>query len=187
MRGANRLPTIGGFFSLLGLALKYRWLILGLCVRLGYRVYRDVYRDADLSRDHDHIQIDPRPQSRQSRTTPRKDDILWTIAAFYQTQYDLLKSRSLAERVAANLDLAGAPISFTPNRPRPGANLFSLIFRTSESARMREILTQEKKRRPAWCRAALTVAPVPNSSLVRYFLRQPEPAMGPAHRRRRCG
>ncbi len=99
------------FFKYLGLALKHRWLILGCCgaaLAIGLAV---TYTSTPIYQASVTIQIDqyaPKVVKVDTTDTPTDagDD-----TRFYQTQYDLLKSGSLAQRVAANLDLVSG--SFT--------------------------------------------------------------------------
>ena len=54
---------------------------------------------------------------------------------FYQTQFDLLKSRSLAERVAADLDLATAKDFLNPLSTSAWGKLLTLIFSPAKQQR----------------------------------------------------
>ena len=52
---------------------------------------------------------------------------------FYQTQYDLLRSRSLAERVVTDLNLAAASDFLHPPSTSAWAKLRSLILRSAST------------------------------------------------------
>src|SRR5205085_1654046 len=98
---------------------------------------------------------------------------------FYQTQYDLLHSRSLAERVATDLDLAAEASFLNPPLTSPWAKLRSVIFR-STSTRAADIrnqgsLEERKAAAAGMVQGGLSIAPVTNSSLVRISFDSPSP------------
>jgi uncharacterized protein involved in exopolysaccharide biosynthesis len=115
------------FFRYLGLALRYRWLILACCVlslAIGFIL---TYTQTPIYQATVTIQID-RAAARVVKTDSAQDlDSGTDGMRFYQTQYDLLKSRSLAERVATDLDLAAAPDFLHPPTTSAWAKLRSLI------------------------------------------------------------
>src|SRR5215469_15232329 len=83
-------------FTYLGLALKYRWLILACCtvaLAIGFFV---TFTSTPIYRATVSIQIDRQaPKIVKTETQPDYGD---ANDHFYQTQYDLLQSRMLAER-----------------------------------------------------------------------------------------
>jgi succinoglycan biosynthesis transport protein ExoP len=92
----------------LWLAIKHRWLILGsvgVCLVLGLLV---TFLTTPIYRATTSIQI-----SRQADKIVQMDDVQSNDGLrseeFYQTQYELLQSRSLAERVVAKLNLQDNP------------------------------------------------------------------------------
>src|SRR6516165_4686207 len=93
-------------FTYLGLALKYRWLILTFCTIALAIGFIGTFTSTPMYRATVSIQID--------RTAPKivKTDTQSAFGEesdrFYQTQYDLLKSRMLAERVASDLNLSSS-------------------------------------------------------------------------------
>ena len=97
---------------------------------------------------------------------------LYSAQEFYQTQYGLLKSRSLAERVVTGLGLATDPLYAEENRrtpagqPRPAA-------RPAEAAeRRRKAIDQFSEN--------LRVTPSLNSRLVTISYDSPDPALAQA-------
>jgi succinoglycan biosynthesis transport protein ExoP len=160
------------FFMFLGLALKYRWLILGctlIALVLGLIV---TFTATPIYRATTVIQIEreaPKVVKIDFPTQERSTDVF----RFYQTQYDLLKSHSLAERVAANLDLGAASDFLSPPSTSPWSKLRNLIWpRTTSDKRNFE---QKKAAAAGRVQGGLTVTPVLNSSLVRISFDSPSP------------
>src|SRR6516225_8252432 len=87
-------------FTYLGLALKYRWLILACCtvaLAIGLIV---TFTSTPIYRATVSVQID-RQAPKIVRTSSQDPDFGEDSGyRFYETQYDLLKSRMMAERVA---------------------------------------------------------------------------------------
>lgn len=98
---------------------------------------------------------------------------------FYQTQYELLKSRSLAQRVISQLNLANDPVYLEMSRPSPwrallgggddeGETLTAAEADSREDAKMSRMITGFL--------ANLSIEPVRNSRLVRVHYDSPDPA-----------
>jgi uncharacterized protein involved in exopolysaccharide biosynthesis len=98
---------------------------------------------------------------------------------FYQTQFDLLRSRSLAERVATDLDLAATSDFLHPPSTSAWAKLRSLIFPSASTATEESgnkgNFEQRKAAAAARVQFGVSIAPVPNSSLVRISFDSPSP------------
>src|SRR5262249_28101179 len=90
---------------------------------------------------------------------------------FYKTQYDLLKSRSLAERVAADLDLNAKQDFFQPPPTSAWGKLRSLIFASKANRDFEE----KKGVATSMVQSGISVEPVANSSLVRISFESPSP------------
>ena len=105
-QGINRAPIIESIsFLCLALALKYRWLIIavsGLALAIGFI---QTFTSTPIYQATVTIQID-RQAPKLVKEVVQDRDFGGGDQRFYKTQFDLLKSRSLAERVAADLDLA---------------------------------------------------------------------------------
>ena len=103
--------------ELLRVLLKRKWLILGsTCLGIAAALVATltatrIYR-ASVTLDINTSQIEIMGNDRQVQPRPRNED------AFLQTQYGLLKSRSLASRVEQALDLADDPGFVAPQMPR---------------------------------------------------------------------
>src|SRR5262245_10480904 len=101
----NGLRLQDQFFKYLGLALKHRWLILACCIGglvIGFLV---TFTSTPIYRATATIKIDLDAAKVVKLDTVENSGQVGDAFRFYQTQKELLKSRSLAERVAGNLDL----------------------------------------------------------------------------------
>jgi succinoglycan biosynthesis transport protein ExoP len=97
---------------------------------------------------------------------------------FYQTQYELLKSRALAQRVAGQLDLAQGDLLDRISPKSPWAALTSVFSRGSGEA-VADSEAAVDARENAATRAilqGLKIEPVRNSRLVRVHFDSPDPA-----------
>lgn len=99
-------------------------------------------------------------------------------ADFYQTQYELLKSRALAQRVASQLGVAEGETLARLSPPSPWATLRGLVSRSD--ADPDEVSESELAAKEAAATglimASLTVEPVRNSRLVRVHFDTPDAA-----------
>jgi polysaccharide biosynthesis transport protein len=158
-------------FKYLGLALRYRWLVVVCCalsLAIGFIL---TYTQTPIYQATVTIQID-RQAARVVKVAGAEDpDSGIDGMRFYQTQYDLLRSRSLAERVATDLNLAAASDFFHPPTSSAWAKLRGLILRSASTATddgdNKGNLEQRKAAAAGMVQSGLTIAPVPNSSLLR--------------------
>src|SRR6516225_7104976 len=115
-------------FTYLGLALKYRWLILACCtigLAIGFFV---TFTSTPIYQATVSVQIDrqaPKIIKTGSQDPDFGDDGGYR---FYETQYDLLKSRMMAERLASDLNLASASGFLDPPSSSPWRKLRNLIL-----------------------------------------------------------
>jgi capsular exopolysaccharide synthesis family protein len=98
-------------------------------------------------------------------------------ADFYQTQYELLKSRALAQRVASQLGVAEGETLAQLSPPSPWATLRGLVSRSD--ADPDEVSESELASKEAAATrlimGGLTIEPVRNSRLVRVHFDSPDP------------
>lgn len=96
---------------------------------------------------------------------------------FYQTQYELLKSRSLAQRVIAELNLADDPTWQAMNAPSPWSALFGGGDEEEEIDAEALALKEDAatSRRINAFLKRLSIEPVRNSRLVRVHFDSPDP------------
>ncbi len=161
-------------FQYLGLVLKHRWMILGICSAAAITGLMVTYTDTPIFRATATIQIDRDVAKIVKVDAPDAAADVGDVMRFYQTQYDLLKSRSLAQRVATNLDLANAPTFLHPKSRSPWAQLKAKFFPTPE------VQDGDIERRKAVAAAivqgGITINPLINSRLVRISYDSPDPA-----------
>ena len=117
--------------------LKYRWLIIaisGLALAIGFI---QTFTATPIYQATVTIQID-RQAPKLVKEVVQDRDFGGGDQRFYKTQYDLLKSRSLAERVAADLDLATAKDFLNPPSTSAWGKLRSLIFPSADTGTQRQ-------------------------------------------------
>ena len=168
-------------FMCLGLALKYRWLILAICALALAIGFIQTFTSTPIYQATATIQIDLQAAKVVKIDVPQ-DRGDTDGGRFYQTQYDLLKSRSLAERVAKDLDLGAASDFLYPPSTSAWGKLRNLIFASANTATENKGDTENKgnfeQRKAAaasMVQSGLSVAPVRNSSLVRLSFESPSP------------
>jgi capsular exopolysaccharide synthesis family protein len=166
-------------FKCLGLALRYRWLIVvccGLSLAVGFIL---TYTQTPIYQATVTVQIEqrvPRVVKVEGAEDPNSG---MDSARFYQTQYELIRSKSLAERVVADLNLAAASDFFHPPTSSAWAKLRSVI-RSSPSTGTddgdnKETLEQRKAVAASMVQSGLSIVLTPNSSLARLSFDSPNP------------
>jgi succinoglycan biosynthesis transport protein ExoP len=158
----------------LWLLFKHRWLIAGsagvflvlglIATLLTTPVYRasatiQINRNADTV-----VEFAGMPNRDASR------DI-----EFYQTQYELLRSRSLAERVVADLGLESNEGFMNAAAPSAWSRLRSLFFGGGEPAPVADVAARQGAA-TGRVLAGLSVQPVRSSSIVKLSFDSPSPA-----------
>lgn len=161
------------FFKYLGIALKHRWLIgafILVALALGFVatfVTTPIYRATAT------IQIDRRAPKVVKVDAADTSSEIRSDRRFYQTQYDILRSRSLAERVASHLDLGNAASFLHPQSHSAWALLWAKLFPAKPEVRGSP--AQRKARATAMVAGGLGVTPVVGSALVRISYDSPSP------------
>ena len=107
--------------SICGSSSKHKWLIAGIALLFFAVTAVSTFMMTPIYRATASIQIERKPRRSTRRAKSRRRDT--ASYEFYQTQYQLLSSRSLAERVAAALRLAEDDAFNTAVSP----TLFNLI------------------------------------------------------------
>lgn len=95
---------------------------------------------------------------------------------FYETQFQLLQSRTMAEKVASGLDPED-PVFAVMSAPSPMAKLMQIVLGFGDDDGARENPEQKRKDLVNLVRYGLTVEPVPRSRLVRLHFDSPEAAL----------
>jgi polysaccharide biosynthesis transport protein len=158
-------------FTYLGLALKYRWLILTCCtvaLAIGFVV---TFTTTPIYRATVSIQIDR--QAAKIVKMDTQDTDFGDSYRFYETQYDLLRSRMLAERVASDLNLASESGFVDPPSSSAWRKLRSLILPSANTKTESKdngnagTLEQRKAAAAGMVQGGLSVEAVRDSNLVR--------------------
>lgn len=95
---------------------------------------------------------------------------------FYQTQYELLKSRSLAERVASDLNLQDDAAFLNAEVSTPLSALKDLLFGQETEGSIGTV-TERQKAAAGAVRGGLRVQPVRSSSIVSLSFDSPDPRL----------
>jgi polysaccharide biosynthesis transport protein len=155
--------------------LKYRWLIIAICGLALAIGFIQTFTSTPIYQATVTIQID-RQTPKLVKEVVQDRDFGGGDQRFYRTQYDLLKSRSLAERVAADLDLAGANDFLNPPSTSAWGKLRSMIFPSGDTgSKDRGDFNERKAAAAGMIQSGVTVEPVTNSSLVRISFDSPSP------------
>src|SRR5262249_33371257 len=160
------------FFLCLTLVLKYRWLIIAVCglaLAIGFIA---TFTSTPIYQSTVTIQIDLKAP-KVVKEVVQDRDFGGGDQRFYKTQYDLLRSRSLAERVAADLDLSAKQDFLQPLPTSAWGKLSSLIF--ASATENKRDFEQRKATATGMVQSGLSVEPVANSSLVKISFDSPSP------------
>jgi polysaccharide biosynthesis transport protein len=164
-------------FTYLGIALKYKWLILTFCgvgLVTGYIVN---FTSTPIYQATATIQIDRQAARIVKVEGARDQDSYGDDFRFYQTQYDLLRSRSLAERVASDLNLGAASDFLNPPSTSAWGKLRSLIFRSRAiEADNQGDLGQRQAAATGMVQSGSSIEPEKESNLVRISFDSPSSA-----------
>ena len=162
----------------LWLLFKHRWLILGavtltVCVGLVTTfLSTPIYRaSATIQINRDVAQVVTGAGSEFQQVDNGRD------AEFFQTQYELLKSRSLAERVVRELKLQDDTAFMASDAPSPWSNLKRLIFGAPPAAATSASADVAARQKGAAGRVldAMGLQPVNGSTIVKITYDSPNP------------
>jgi uncharacterized protein involved in exopolysaccharide biosynthesis len=169
----NGLNLRDEFFKYLGLALKHRWLILAGCVSglvIGFLV---TFTSTPSYRATATMKVDLDAAKVVKLDTVETGQAVDSPSRFYQTQKELLRSRSLAERVASNLDLRDDAGLINPRSSSSWAKLRRMVF--PEKAGEKLDLAQRKAAAASLIQGGLSIDQAPNSSLMTISFDSPDP------------
>ena len=171
------------FFKYLRIASKYKWLIAGIALIVLAITAVSTFMMTPIYQATASIQIE-----REATRVIEKGDVQGEEMGgleFYQTQYQLLSSRTLAERVAAALALGDDPTFNAEVAPSLvtliKSKLFGLIF--SEETPAEEVASDrpaaDERHRSTAKRLldGLKVEPVRGSRIVKVSFNHPNPAV----------
>lgn len=161
------------FYKYLRIASKYRWLIAGVVLTCLILAAVLTFLMTPIYRATASIQIDRETINIVKVDGIQPDESSSANMEFFQTQYELLASRSLAERVVTTLGLANDP-AFTTKKVSAFSSLKDLV---SGSAPEPAEKSQEEKLRDVVDKLAksLTVSPVRGSRIVKVSIDNTDP------------
>jgi polysaccharide biosynthesis transport protein len=155
--------------------LKYRWLIISMAITVLLAAAVVTFLMTPIYRATSSIQIDRETvdvvdvKGVQAEQDPFADD-------FYQTKYELLASRSLAERVANTLDLADDK-AFQTEGKTLRQNFSALIFGNNENEDRAVDIAARSRKSLRTLVEGITIAPVRGSRIVHLSFDHPDPAV----------
>jgi polysaccharide biosynthesis transport protein len=188
-RGGNPYPQYGEFDTLiekdggidlyryLRIAAKHKWLVFSIMLTAVAIAVFVTYLMTPIFRATSSIQID-----RESVNVVKLDDFQaderMSGTEFYQTQYELLGSRTMAERVVTTMGIAENPEFLAQTTSLIGL-IKSFLPIGTDGDKPEEISSQDDKVKIASRRllGSLTVAPVRGSRIVKINIDHPDPAM----------
>jgi capsular exopolysaccharide synthesis family protein len=166
------------FFWCIGLALKYRWLVVTFCLVALAIGFVTTFTSTPIYRATTIIQIE-RQAPKVVKTDAEEPNFGGEDSRFYQTQYDLLRSRMLAERVAADFDLGNASELLNPPSSSAWGKLRDKILPAAKSVTTDtgngRNFEQRKASAAGIVQGGLSIAPVRNSSMVAISFDSPSP------------
>lgn len=166
---------------LLDVVLKHKLLIASVCLLAAVGGFIKASLTTPVYEAATTIQIDQQaPRVLSNRQQGATDDVS-REPFFFQTQYELLKSRSLAERVAKGLDPADAAALTRPPPPSLLGRLRGLLSGSSPAAipppASADAIEANQARVAVAIMGGLSVQPVPMSRMVRIAFASPDPAL----------
>lgn len=152
--------------------LKRRWIVAGVLAFIVVLALVATLLSTPIFRATTTLQIE--------RDTARVVEVEGVVPAeaandrdFYQTQYELLRSRTLAERVVSSLTLTENRAYIEASRPSPLAVARGMLRGAGDD----EDFEARERRAVGWVMANLSVEPIRNSRLVRLHFDSPDPLL----------
>jgi polysaccharide biosynthesis transport protein len=168
-------PSAFDFYKYLRILTKYRWLIVGtIATTLAIATVLTLLM-TPIFRATSSIQIDREAMSVVKVGGLQPDESQGGLE-FYQTQYELLASRSLAERVVATLALVNDS-QFNVETKSLLSTIRSFAFgdRVGDSAKSQSETGAQSNRAVARLGRVLTITPVRGSRIVKINIDHPDP------------
>ena len=165
------------FFKYVRIVVKYRWLITNILLASLIIAAVVTFLMTPIYRATTSLQID-----REAMNIVKVDGVQPEEAPvgmeFFQTQYELLASRALAERVVTTLALSSDP-AFNVKNPSLVDVIKDVVLGSEGQSDSVEELSQEDRTRSATDRLSriMLLAPVRGSRIVKVNIDHPNPAM----------
>jgi capsular exopolysaccharide synthesis family protein len=158
--------------------LKRRWTVLGLALLVLFASFVSTLLTTPIFRSAATIQIDRETLNvvNVEGVTPQGASNDWE---FYETQYQLLRSRSLAERVASQLRLGSNPAVRAQDQPSPWSALLDSLFGGQKKPAPAKVAANAKveddRAYAGVISGGLSIEPVRDSRLVNVVFESPDP------------
>ncbi|MBP6079375.1 MAG: polysaccharide biosynthesis tyrosine autokinase [Xanthomonadales bacterium] len=157
--------------------VKRRWTLIGLALLVMFAAFVNTLLTTPIFRAAATIQIDRETLNvvNVEGVTPQGATNDWE---FYETQYQLLRSRSLAERVASQLRLGADPSMRQQTQPSPWSALLGSLFggqKKPEPAKPASAKVEDDRNYSGVIAGGLTIEPVRDSRLVNILYDSPDP------------
>jgi len=150
--------------------VRRRWVILGILAAVLFATVVVTLLSTRIYRASSTLQIERSVAQVVSVEGITPTETGWS-SDFYQTQYELLRSRSLAERVASEMGLASNRKVAEFSKPSPWRAMLGTVL---GSAPKEEARPREDRDFAALIMNGLSVEPVRNSRLVRLHFDSPD-------------
>lgn len=154
--------------------VKRRWTVLGLGLIAALVAFVNTLLTVPIYRTGATIQIDRESLNvvNVEGVNPQGGTNDWE---FYETQYQLLRSRSLAERVASELRLGSDATMRQQSQPSPWSALFGSLFGGKKPSTKVEAKVEDDRLYAGMVSGGLSIEPVKDSRLVNILFDSPDP------------
>lgn len=162
------------FYKYLRILVKYRWLLIGTTLAALALATVVTFLMTPVYRATASIQIDREPINVVDVGMVKADETGNSLE-FYQTQYELLASRSLAQRVVSTLGLADNTQFLGSSGPTSVVGIVRNLFTSSETVTGDVDVETRTRQAIGKLQDALTIAPVKNSRVVKIAVDSTDP------------
>jgi capsular exopolysaccharide synthesis family protein len=154
--------------------VKRKWTVIGLFVIAVLTGFMMTMLSTPLFQATATIQIDRpiEPAVGQSMNSEQG----YFDYRFYETQFQLLRSRSMSEKVAARFD-PNDPVFSIMAEPSPFSRLMNLLTGAAEQPQEEVSIEQKRSRLAGLVRGGMGIDPVKDSRLVRIHFISPDPRL----------
>jgi polysaccharide biosynthesis transport protein len=173
----TELPAENQGFDLykyLRIVVKHRWLIFATTVTALMFAAVLTFLTTPIYRSTASLQIDREAMNVTGNDGLQPQEINSGLE-FYQTQYELLASRSLAERVVSTLNLVSEPGFSTEAAPSLISTIKALVLGPKTEEPSTPSLEDQTEKVVSRLTRALSVAPVRGSRVVKVSIDHPDP------------
>jgi polysaccharide biosynthesis transport protein len=164
------------FYKYLRILNKYRWLIAACVLTSLLLGAAMTFLSTPIYRATMSLQIDRESLNIVKVDGVQPDELQGGGLEFFQTQYELLASRSLAERVVSTLGLAN-DVEFDTRSTSAVSYVKELVLGGTEKTEVQQNQEELTRRTVGRLAKMLTVAPVRGSRIVRISIDHPDPSV----------